>query len=76
MFISSLLIYNLISENQGLEKSRSISNAKKLQFSLNLGFFQGQVSTLKKTNAKPEKNQDIQNLIFLAFEIDLDFSRP
>jgi hypothetical protein len=38
----------LISENQGLEKSRSISNPRKISVSANLDFFI-QVSTLKKS---------------------------
>ena len=42
-----LLICNLISENIGLEKSRSISNRNFFSCSANLSFFQ--VSTLKKS---------------------------
>jgi hypothetical protein len=37
--IEGLLIYPLISENQGLEKSRSISNLRKISGSANLNFF-------------------------------------
>ena len=36
--IEGLLIYPLISENQGLEKSRSISNLRKISGSANLDF--------------------------------------
>ena len=36
-----LLICTLISENQGLEKSRSISNPRKISGSTNLEFFSG-----------------------------------
>ena len=35
-----LLICTLISENQGLEKSRSFSNPRKISGSINLDFFQ------------------------------------
>ena len=81
-----LLICTLISENIGLEKSRSISNPRKISGSVNLDFFPGfqlekklglcyksekiQLPNLKKTSG-------LQNLkFFLGFEIDLDFSRP
>ena len=36
-----LLIYTLISENQGLEKSMSFSNPRKISGSANLDFFSG-----------------------------------
>ena len=41
------LLWSFIYENQGLEKSRSISNPRKISGSVNLDFF-FQVSTLKK----------------------------
>ena len=77
-----LLICTLISENQGLVKSRSISNSRKISGSANLHFFSGfhpekklglYYQHGKNPGAKPEKNQGFQNLIFLGFEIDLDF---
>ena len=69
LFISdnshSLLICTLISENQGLEKSRSVSNPRNNSGS---AFFQDGDLEKKSRFAEPE--------IFLGFEIDLDFSRP
>jgi hypothetical protein len=50
----------LTSENQGLEKSRSVSNPRKISGPAPLDFF--------SRFAGPE--------IFLMFEADLDFSRP
>ena len=37
--IVGLLIYTLISENQGLEKLRSVSNLRKISGHANLDFF-------------------------------------
>ena len=48
-----LLICTLISENQGLEKSRSASNLRKISGPANLDFFLG--LHIEK-NHKPEKN--------------------
>ena len=65
-----LLICTLTSENQGLEKSRSISNPRKISSSANLDFFPGLHPEKKpglyyKTeSAKTEKNQGLQNLKF------------
>ena len=52
-----LLICTLISENQGLEKSRSASNLRKISGPANLDFFLG-LHLEKKLDLyhKPEKN--------------------
>jgi hypothetical protein len=52
-----LLICTLISENQGLEKSRSASNLRKISGPVNLDFFLG-LHLKKKLHLyhKPEKN--------------------
>ena len=57
----------MISENQGLEKSRSISDPRKFP---GLHPEKNPVAKHEKKSrfAEPETN--------LAFEIDLDFSRP
>ena len=54
--IFGLLICTLISENQGLEKSRSASNLRKISGPANLDFFQG-LHLEKKLGLyyKPEK---------------------
>ena len=44
--LGGLLICTMISKNQGLKKSRSISNSRKISDSINLDFFS--YSTLKK----------------------------
>ena len=70
-----LLICTQISENQGLEKSRSISNLRKISGLQTLISFPGSTLTKarfiiqiwQKLGAKPKK-------IFLGFETDLDFS--
>ena len=61
-----LLICSLISKNQGLEKSRFISNPRKNSGSANLDFFPG-LQPEKKLGSyyKPEKIQGLQNLKFL-----------
>ena len=84
---AAFLICILISENQGLEKSMSISNPGKISGSAKLDLF-FQVSTIKKSwvyslyykpeknpGAKPEKKKSrfAEPEIFLGFEIDLDF---
>ena len=53
--IAGLWIYTLISENQGLEKSRSYSNLRKISGPANLDFFLG---------LHLEKKQGLQDLIF------------
>ena len=67
-----LLICTLISENQGLKKSRSVSNLRKISGPAHLDFFSvchpDFFSRKKSRFAGPE--------IFLRFEADLDFSRP
>ena len=76
----------MISENQGLEKLRSVSNLRKISGPANLDFFLG-LHLEKKLDLyhKPEKNPGDklkkksrfagpEN--FLRFEADLDFSRP
>ena len=75
LLLCSLLICTLISENLGLEKSRSLSNPRKISVSANLDFFPGlapgffQGGDLKKISFAESE-------IFLGFETDLDFSRP
>ena len=76
----------LISENQGLNKSRSISNLRKFSGPANLDFFSGlhpeknpgsYYKQEKNPGTKPEKNSRFAGPeIFLGFEIDLDFSTP
>ena len=65
----------MISENQGLERSRSTSSRWKISGPANLDFFSGlwkkswvYTINLKKRIAEPD--------IFLGFEIELDLSRP
>ena len=78
-----LLMCTLISENQGLEKSRSVSNLRKISSPGNLDFFLG-LHLEQKTRFKSEKNPGDKMKkksrfagpeIFLTFEADLDFSR-
>jgi hypothetical protein len=80
--IISLLISTLISENQNLEKSRSISNPRKITGSANLEFFSGlqpekswvYTLYLKKIQVPNLKiNQDLQNLTLTLISQDLDF---
>ena len=77
------LICTLISENQGLEKSRSASNFRNISGPANLDFFLG-LHLEKKTNLyhKREKNsgdklkkkfRSAGPKIFLRFEADLIF---
>ena len=90
MRIYSLLIYTLISENQGLQKSRSVSNLIKISGPADLDFFPG-LHLEKKLDLyhKPEKNpgdklkknSGVQDLKFfqglkqtLNFQ-DLDFQK-
>ena len=73
-------------ENQGLEKSRSISTPRKISGSANLDFFPSlhpkktwdyTINLKKNPGAKPEKKSRFaEPEIFLGFEIDLDFSKP
>ena len=76
----------MISDNQGLEKSRSTSNLRKISVPANLDFFLG-LHLKKKLGLyhKPEKKSGdkLKKIfrcagpeIFLRFETDLDFSRP
>ena len=85
--IFGLLICTLISENQGLEKSRSIPNRRKILGSANLDFFSGlapgffQVYRINPAffqgrDLKKKKSRFAEPEIFQGFEIDLDFSRP
>ena len=82
-----LLICTLISENQGLEKSRSVSNLRKISGPANLDFFSrspprkklGLYYKSEKNPAdkpKKKKSRFAGPEIFLWFEADLDFSRP
>ena len=81
-----LLICPLISENQGLEKSKSVSNPRIFLGSANLDFVPGlqPEKSWVYTYYKPEKNLGVKTEkmsrfaefeIFLGFEINLDFSR-
>ena len=76
----------MISENLGLEKSRSVSNLRKISGPGNLDFFLG-LHLEKKLDLyhTPEKNPGDKLKkksgcagpeIFLRFESDLHFSRP
>ena len=78
-----LLICTLISENQGLEKSRSVSNLRKKIWSCKPGFFLVchldffQVYSSFFFRYRPRKKSRFAGPeIFLRFESDLDFSRP
>ena len=60
-----LLICTLISENKGLEKSRSVSNLRKISGPANLDFI-SRSPPRKKLDIyhEPEKNPGVQNLKF------------
>ena len=76
----------MISENQGLEKSRSDSNLRKISgpanldffFSLSPGFFSGlwYKPSFFLGGDLEKKSRFAGPEIFLRFEADLDFSRP
>ena len=67
----SLLICTLISENQGLEKSRSYSNLRKISGPANLDFFQ-----VYSINLAFFLGGDLAGTeIFPCFETDLDFQK-
>ena len=80
--IYGLLICTLISENHGLEKSRSASNLRKISGPANLDFFsvchldffQVYGINLVFFRWRPRKKSTFAG--FLRFEADLDFSRP
>ena len=92
MLTYSHLFCTLISENQGLEKLRSILNLRKISGPAHLNFFQfvtwfffqiytinlkkTQVTNWKKTQVYWEKIQFAGTEIFLRFETDLNFTRP
>ena len=68
-----LLIYTLISENQGLQKSRSVSNLRKISDPANLVFFPGlhlekKLGLYHKSEKNPgdklKKNPGVQDLKF------------
>ena len=81
-----LLICTLISENQGLAKSRSVSNLRKISGPAHLDFFSVchldffQVYGINLaffSRWRPRKKSRFAGPeIFLRFEADLDFSRP
>ena len=81
-----LLICTLISENQGLEKLRSVSNLRKISGPAHLDFFSVchlyffQVYGINLaffSRWRPRKKSRFAGPeIFLRFEADLDFSRP
>ena len=85
-FTYGLLICTLISENQGLEKLRSVSNLRKISgpahlyfFSVcHLDFFQiYSINLAFFSRWRPRKKSRFAGPeIFLRFETDLDFSRP
>ena len=86
-FSFSLLICTLISENQGLEKSRSASNLRKISGPANLDFFFQFVTWIffqvYGINLAFFLGGDLEKKfrfagpeMFLRFEADLDFSRP
>jgi hypothetical protein len=68
--IIGLLICTLISENQGLEKSRSLSNLRKISGSENLDFFPPRkklglsYKSEKNPGDKLKKNPGLQDLKF------------
>ena len=76
----------MIFENQGLEKSRSASNLRKISGPANLDFFsrsppRKKLDLYHKPAKNPgdkmkKKNRCAGPEIFLRFEADLDFSRP
>ena len=89
---SSHLICTLISENEGLEKSRSASNLRKISVPAHLNFFSVchlnffqvygtnlkkiQLTNWKKFRSTEKKFRCAGPEIFLRFETDLNFSRP
>ena len=81
----SHLFCTLISENQGLEKLRCVSNLIKISVPVDLNFISGlwykseknSVDKLKKKFRSTEKKFRCAGPeIFLRFETDLNFSRP
>ena len=63
--IVGLLICTLISENQGLEKSRSASNLRKISGPANLDFFSRSPPRPEKNPGdKLKKNPGLQDLKF------------
>ena len=77
-FTICLLICTLISENQGLEKLRSVSNLGKNSGPADLDFFQvyGINLAFFRWTPRKKKSRFAGPEIFLRFETDLDFSRP
>ena len=81
-----LLICTLIYENQGLEKSRSVSNLRKISGSAHLDFFSvchldffqvyGMNLAFFSRWRPRKKSRFAEPEIFLRFEADIDFSRP
>ena len=72
-----LLICTLISESQGFEKSRPVSNPRKISGSAILDLFSGLAPgsfQVYSIGWRPERFAEPE--IFLVFEIDLDFSIP
>ena len=60
-----LLIFTLISENQGLEKLRSVSNLRKISSPANLDFFQVYgINLAFFPGGDLEKNSGLQDLKF------------
>ena len=82
----SHLICALISENEGLEKSRSASNLRKISVPAHLNFFSVchlnffqiyGINFEKNSGDKLKKKIRCEGTeIFLRFETDLNFSRP
>ena len=72
---SGLLICTLISENQGLEKLRSVSNLRKISGPAHLDFFSVCHLDLWYKSSFFFKSRFAGPENFLRFEADLDFSR-
>jgi hypothetical protein len=79
---AGLLIWTLISENHGLDKSRYISKPRKISGSASLDFFRfGDLDNqVYSINSALFQGGDLKNKVcgtwnFLRFEIDLNFSR-
>ena len=72
LLIVGLLICTLISENQGLEKSRTISNPTKTTGLQTLIFFRSQTWKKSKKIKMPnlKKSRFAETEILLRFEID------
>ena len=67
----------MISENQGLQKLKSVLNFRKISGLAHLDFFQVYgINLAFFLGGELEKNPGLKELKFFWFEADLDFSRP